>query len=44
MAESYFFDKWDPEGPDYNRTTYNWDEKTRNISPSPNGGFIHYKL
>lgn len=44
MAESYFFDKWDPEGPDYDRKTYNWDENTRNITPNPNGGFIHYRL
>lgn len=44
MAENYFFDKWDPEGPDYNRTTYNWDENTQTITPNPNGGFIHYVL
>lgn len=43
MAENYFFDRWDPEGPDYNRTTYSKDSKG-GMTPSSKGTYIHYVL
>lgn len=43
MAENYFFDRWDPEGPDYNRTTYSKDSKG-GMTPNSKGTYIHYVL
>jgi hypothetical protein len=40
--DEYLIETWDPEGSDFNRTTYSYDPKEGTISQDPNGNIILY--